>query len=340
MPQRLTFRIPVHRRFPFSAGKVPLCVWPYRLAHNPSIVSKIKVFGKAVAAPVDFLWKSMLRIGANCKGHFVFTDQQDKKHLIHYRAGNTQFHSIYSDARIKSCEPEVSILIDILASRSSVFYDIGANWGYHSLYLASKPQFDGKIFAFEPVPKTFGDLCSVVEQAGLIERIHCIETALSNQSGARHISFPDSISSGMAQLSDSTRGLLVNVKALDDLNLPHPDVIKLDAEGEEANILRGGWKTLSSSKPMIIFESFRDVKTPKQALERFKILEELGYTFFQPAFILPQDDSSYAVQVYDSIDGHSNWSLGLYEFSAEERLLISGVNNFLACHKDRINDLL
>ncbi len=328
------------KRSPFSGPRISVWARPYQMAYHPYVNSKVIMFGKALSKPVNIIWKSLLKIGTNTKGQFAFTDQHNKKHIIKFRTGNTQFQSIYSYEHADGYETEVAALIDMLAHDTSVFYDIGSNWGHHSLFLASKPNFNGKIYAFEPVPDTYRDLCSVVSQSGLSERIQCLNIGLSNRKTIKHIAFPDHISSGLAKLSERGRGPRIAVQALDDLQLPDPDVIKLDTEGEEANVLRGGIDLLKRAKPMVIFESFpADVQNPMHVLERFKVLEELGYSFFQPGYFLSQDGIQYAANTQNGSINGSDIVLALYEFKAEERFLLSG-NNFLACHRERVEELM
>ncbi|HSX12820.1 MAG TPA: FkbM family methyltransferase [Chlamydiales bacterium] len=328
----------VQRRNPFSQPKIPIWLQLFRLANLPWK----RYLRILIGIPLSLIWKPVFRMGASSKGTFIYRDQNGKEHPVTFRSGNTQFASIYFDLFRKGFEPEVAALLDVLTNESSVLYDIGSNWGHHSLYVASKPGFKGKIVAFEPVPETFQDLVSVVNQTGLSSMIHCQKIALSNKPGTQRISFPDSISSGSAKLDPNGNGALVTVNSLDHLSLDaDPDVIKLDAEGEESNILQGARTLLKRCKPMIIFESFRDVGNPSWSLERFRVLEELGYIFFQAVFLLNENQDEYAIQIVweDPLGDSPNLKLGLYEFKLEERFLFGG-SNFLACHKDRIPELL
>src|SRR5882762_1573365 len=64
-------------------------------------------------------------------------------------------------------EPELAHLIDLLVPDDGVFLDVGANYGYFSIYLATRSKFHGEIHAFEPVANTFAGLL------GLIDSLHC-----------------------------------------------------------------------------------------------------------------------------------------------------------------------
>ncbi|HSX38024.1 MAG TPA: FkbM family methyltransferase [Chlamydiales bacterium] len=330
---RTILKFNVKRRNPFSKPKIPIYLQLYRLANLPWK----RYLRILIGLPLGQVWKPIFRLGRASRGSFVYDNR-----TVFFRAGNTQFASVYFDMFRDGFEAEVATVIDLLTNDNSVFFDIGANWGHHSLYLASKPGFKGKIVAFEPVPDTFEDLVSVVDQTALHSVIQCKQIALSDKSGTLNMSFPDAISSGMARLDPNGKGPLVQMDALDHLKLGvDPDVIKLDAEGEEANILRGASQLIRRCKPMIIFESFREVDNASAALERFRLLADLGYTFFQTVFVRNENGNEYAIQIVweDALSSSPNQTFGLYEFDWEERFLFGG-SNFLACHKDRIPELM
>ena len=56
-----------------------------------------------------------------------------------------------------------------------VFYDIGSNWGWFTMHVASRPGFRGKIHAFEPFASSYADLCDLVRQAGLAGVVENVE---------------------------------------------------------------------------------------------------------------------------------------------------------------------
>ncbi len=335
---RLNISIRIRNRNPFGISNIPFLLKPYAIIADPffqKILSKFKMIRLANA-----FWKILFQIGKNKKGVFSFTDKNQKTHNISFRAGNSQFIAIYLNYFCKyGYEPEVMSLLDTLSDGQTIFYDIGANWGFHAIYLASKPNFRGKIFAFEPVPETYADLCSVVLQAGLSESIECVNFALSNKSGSRFMEYPGFLKSlsGMAKFSNINRGFVVKTSTLDHLKATNPDLIKLDVEGAEIEVLLGGQEMILRSKPMIIFENFFSAED-NASLETFRVLKEFGYRFFQPMILRSEDDwISEANADHPLSRDQQNW-LGLCEFKLEERPQMTG-SNFLACHHDRVSKL-
>ncbi len=88
-------------------------------------------------------------------GEFQY-EREGEKIPIRFRGMNTQFVALNRTVFKYGYEIETAMTLDVLAKGDAVFYDIGSNWGYFSLYLASKSNYTVRIFAFEPVRL---DLC-------------------------------------------------------------------------------------------------------------------------------------------------------------------------------------
>src|SRR4030095_1104883 len=158
----------IERRNPFRIGNVPLLARIYRYPlERWSSRGKQILFG----AP-NLLLFSLLRRLTPFKPTGTFQFRLDNKEItISFDARNTQFQALYRADFAPGYEPELTALFDVIMPETGVFYDVGSNWGFFSLFVASKPGFRGKILAFEPFPSTFADLASTVKQAGLADRI-------------------------------------------------------------------------------------------------------------------------------------------------------------------------
>lgn len=246
----------------------------------------------------------------------------DNRHKVSFDTRNTQYQAIYSFPQ--GYEPEVTSLLDILLEENSTFLDIGANWGYFSLYVASNPKFKGKIRSIEPYSKAYKDLDSIVNQTKLENTIGCYNLALSNYNGTGSMSLPDGIHSGLAELKEEQNGVVV--LTLDSLNLA-PSLIKIDAEGSETKIIEGGHETIKKHRPMIMLESWADIRN----IEALVKLVELGYVFFHPCWkngkeLYTQDYVRYS-------------KLCLMPITVEDRLIRQHQINVFACHKTRLKEL-
>ena len=179
---------------------------------------------------------------------------------------------------------------------------------------------------------TFNSLVEIAQQTDFDDQLTCHKLALSDQSGAAHMTFVDEIQSGLARIAPSGRGLPIERARLDDLNLPPPRLIKIDVEGHEAEMLKGAIRTISAAKPLIVFESWRERDAPQVTLEPFQLLHEWGYRFYQPTWLADSAAGAYAPSSPPA--GRQN-RLCLVPFPAEQRFLLEEQINVIACHKSQ-----
>jgi FkbM family methyltransferase len=117
----------------------------------------------------------------------------------------------------------------------------------------------GEFFAFEPLPKLFAHLQT---RFGRDERVKLFNLALSDKEGDdvfQHVVNAPAYSG--FRRTDGTRpdetveAITVRKARLDHiLDGAEIDLIKIDVEGAELQVLRGGLETIRKSKPYILFE--------------------------------------------------------------------------------------
>ncbi len=252
---------------------------------------------------------------------------------------NTQFQSVYGPAYRSGYEPETSALFDRLIPPDGVFFDVGANWGHFSLYVASREGFCGRVHAFEPMPPAFRDLESTVRATRLNHLVEIHNVALSDSDGSAAMILPDGEHSGLATISPGASGHAVSLSRLDSLQLPNPTLIKIDVEGHEAAVLRGAWRTIDENRPMIIFESWAN-DSYTSTFEPFRILERHGYRFFQPTFAREADGCQFLSGYGGNSGVIGRVTLVLVAFEPRERFLLAPQLNVLACHHSRLRELI
>lgn len=137
--------------------------------------------------------------------------------------------------------------------------DIGANYGLYTLTIAKIIGESGRIWAFEPSEATAACLrASILENK--LNNVKLIQCGLSDRLGKAKL-----FTSQNSELNSLTKGAAsdnrhesIALSTLDhcqqQYGWKHIDFIKLDAEGEESNILKKSKQTLSSLSPMIMFE--------------------------------------------------------------------------------------
>lgn len=157
----------------------------------------------------------------------------------------------------------------------AIVYDIGANVGYFSLLAALLAGPEGKVFAFEPLPRNLDYLQKHIK-INKIYNIQIIKAAVSNQKGEAF--FDLGPSAAMGHLSESGE-IKVRMVCLDQMleagELQPPDYMKVDVEGAEYDALRGAQNLLKTYRPVL----FLDTHNRNAHHLTIKLLEELGYRF-------------------------------------------------------------
>ena len=179
-----------------------------------------------------------------------------------------------------------------------VVYDIGANVGDVSEFMARLVTPRGLVVAFEPVWSTYVELCRTVQQSEYLlgATVVTLPCGLSETDGIAKIAMPSG-ASGLASLrpisawSELRRQRPVEeftceFRRLDSLreekNLPEPQFMKIDVEGAELLVLQGARHLVSTAQPLMLIEVFAPWEasfgyTPWEVLS---MLRGWGYQFF------------------------------------------------------------
>ncbi len=172
---------------------------------------------------------------------------------------NEELHLLRAET-LATKEPETIHWIDSL-ERGSLLFDIGANIGVFSVYAAMHRTCD--VYAFEPEAKNYACLNSNILVNGLGRRVKALNVGLHDRTGLEFLNLHD-LASGAAlhalgEPVDWRKERFVPkfeqavlAFTLDELierfGFPVPDHIKLDVDGNEERIIRGGLRTFSNPK--------------------------------------------------------------------------------------------
>lgn len=186
---------------------------------------------------------------------------------------------------------ETTEILKFLGEKSIVF-DIGANFGYYSL-LFSRKASRGTIYSFEPDKDNIYLLRENISFNALTN-IHTEEMALSDTTGSAHFK-SSKIHRGKSQISLENRfSYEVPITTLDSycLNkkISEIDLIKLDVEGSEIPILKGGKNILSKSKNLTLFIEYNPRSYTEFGFTKKDFFETLSLVGLIPTTIL--DESS------------------------------------------------
>ncbi len=137
--------------------------------------------------------------------------------------------------------------------------DIGANYGLYSMAIAGRLGDEGKLWCFEPTPNTARALRESITANSYESKVEVIEAGLSAEAGTA--SFYASSNAELNSLHSTDANaekITIELQTLDECLQRYEwtdiDFIKLDAEGEEVNILKGAEQTLTKLDPLVMFE--------------------------------------------------------------------------------------
>jgi FkbM family methyltransferase len=172
---------------------------------------------------------------------------------------------------------------------SSVVFDIGAYIGTYT-FVASQTARKGKVYAFEPDPRSAERLQRSV-QISNIDNIQIVQAALGDHTGELPFvlaAYPpqSSLSNDSASGSD-IQSISVQLESLDNYcqaqDITHVDYLKIDVEGAELQVLRGGANMIRTSRPEMIIE-LHETMAPSLGYttqDVIEYLQGLNYVLYQ-----------------------------------------------------------
>jgi FkbM family methyltransferase len=155
-----------------------------------------------------------------------------------------------------------------------VVIDAGANVGFFALRHAALVGSTGRVYAFEPNAAVFRLLVHNV-QRNRLAHVRCCHSALSDHSGTVRFSASARASSLGHIAAGDEEGVTVQSVTLDDLvereSLERIDLLKMDVEGHEPHVIRGGLARALPITRRVVMESHltRDIV--------WQMLEPLGF---------------------------------------------------------------
>ena len=139
-----------------------------------------------------------------------------------------------------------------IIKKGDIVYDIGANVGFYTLLAAELVGLNGKVYAFEPLPRNIFYLKKHIEM-NKCNNVEIIEAAVSSKSEKSFFIQRENTFTGY--LSKDIEGIEIETISIDDLinksSLPIPHIIKIDVEGAELEVLKGAKDLIATKKPTI-----------------------------------------------------------------------------------------
>ena len=241
------------------------------------------------------------KIGQFVSEKMLFLSMNNVKEVV-YGDCNLKFVTLNWITRFRintfaTKEPETLAWIDMF-EKNSVFWDVGANIGLYSCYAAKR--HDCKVYAFEPSIFNLELLGRNISLNQLTDKIYIIPIPLTekllenklNMSttewGAGSSTFGRNYTHDgsrlIKQFDYKTIGISMD-QAISLLKISQPDYIKVEVDGIEHLILKGGTETLKNTKGLIVevydnFELQKKKTTEYLFNAGFKLIEKTHSKMF------------------------------------------------------------
>jgi len=131
----------------------------------------------------------------------------------------------------------------------NVAVDVGANVGLWAKPLARK---FNRVIAYEPLEQVY----SCLERNVNPSKVEINKFALGSTNNKVNMVY-DHINTGGSYVSEVGTGL-IDIKRMDDLDLPKFGLLKIDCERHELEVLKGAMDTILKYKPIIVCEQQAD----------------------------------------------------------------------------------
>jgi FkbM family methyltransferase len=224
------------------------------------IIDKI-VFGLVFILSTNLIGRFFIDQTLNCSRNRTKVIEHNGSTFL-FAIPNTLTY--YRVSSFSSKEPDTLSWIDAIP-KESIFWDIGANVGLYSCYAAKTRNC--RVFAFEPSVFNLEILARNIYINNLSRKISILSFPLSSalsfsdfkmttlDYGGALSTFGESYGQDGKFLSEifsfNTIGISADM-AVDILKIPRPEYIKIDVDGIESLVLKGGKKLLSKVKEVLI----------------------------------------------------------------------------------------
>ncbi|AOK46257.1 hypothetical protein WT60_04850 [Burkholderia sp. MSMB617WGS] len=187
-------------------------------------------------------------------------------------------------------ENELSFMLSTIRAGDTVI-DVGAYIGTHSLAFARRVGAAGQVVSIEAQPRSFELLTRNMHANGLVNvRLeNAIASATAKDEHIPSIDIMSPGSYGSASLRDALNprasfagqeaidgpheSLTSRSVAIDDLSVPSCALIKIDVEGMEDMVLRGGVSTIRRCEPVV----YAECNSLEDGLRALNVLKEFDY---------------------------------------------------------------
>jgi len=256
---------------------------------NGLLIKALKESAKRIYMSLIRPWRGIERMAIQeLEASFYIKDYEQLHYLRH---------------SIKNEEANESAFIGQILSvlkRDDVAFDVGANVGIHTVFMAKKVGGSGRVYAFEPEQYVAKMLGENLKLNGL-DNVVLFQVALGAQKKEGELYLDPKIGKGSLSLiktAKNTASQHVSIIPGDDLaqeeGLPIPNLIKIDVEGYEMSVLKGLKKTLAHKDCSCLCCEIHPFLLPA-GFRQEDIMDYAGHFGFVPISIYPRGLETHVV---------------------------------------------
>jgi len=227
-----------------QVSKINTLLQPLLIEQNKTVENNISKYLPLALSPTSD------RVYTHTKdGHRIFLDLYDLHMTCHVLE-----HGIW--------EEHVRYVFKKFLKPAAIVADIGANIGLHALYLGGLVGPGGKVYCFEPAPRTAAILKTNIDINGYNAWVHVIEKAISNENETREFEYLPT-QAGMSSFKSTNdkaqEKITVETTTLDSFfkNNMKIDLLKIDIEGFEYEALLGAKKLFDYNENLVVLLEYR-----------------------------------------------------------------------------------
>ncbi len=257
-------------------------------------MTNLKITVRTIAIEIyKFIAELFKRLGAG-KIPFFRSASQFFYHFLTTKSVSLDGFNIYLDSKDSlglsvygKYEPLEIETIKKEISKGSIFVDIGANIGYHTLQIARHVGKSGHVYAFEPDRELFGILEKNIEENN-ITNVTLIRKAVSNRVGDAklYLSETNKADYKIYETEEKRKSIKIETTTLDDYFENYKgsiDLIKMDIQGSEYLAFEGMVNTLRRFPNAKIVMEYWPLAIKSCGNDPVKFLDDLislGFSFY------------------------------------------------------------
>jgi FkbM family methyltransferase len=206
-------------------------------------------------------------------------------------------------------------VIRAVLREGDIFLDIGANVGMMSLFAAQLVRNSGEVHSFEPVPGLQSMLSASIEANGF-KNMSLHRFALGAKDEQRQIFEHPEVNRGSSSLmdwGDDAHGVPVSVSTLDGfaktiLSGKRIALAKIDVEGWELEVLKGGLKVLQDSNGPALCVEYSTLHPMFEGthLDLYTMVTSAGYRVFKLEKGKSVQSRLLSIRTPDDLPEHDN----------------------------------